>query len=127
MAAEVTRPATDVDVPTRFHQSRMARFIRWADDYTLWAFNPPDVLAPGGSPTRRARADQPDDPVATLRDLEDRRSKVDKHLEDLYDESALAVRMLRRRGWSFGRIAAETGITNQRVAQLARSSLGAGR
>ena len=128
MAAEVTRPAKDVDVPTRFHhQSRMARFIRWADDYTLWAFNPPDVLAPGGSPTRRARGARPDDPVAILRELEDRRSKVDRHLEDLHDESALAVRMLRRRGWSFGRIAAETGISNQRVAQLARSSLGAGR
>ncbi|OIJ25634.1 hypothetical protein [Nocardioides luteus] len=105
----------------------MARFIRWADDYTLWAFNPPAALAPDGSPTRRARADQPDDPVATLRELEDRRSRVDKHLEDLHDESAMAVRMLRRRGWSFGRIAAETGIPNQRVAQLARSSLGAGR
>jgi DNA-directed RNA polymerase specialized sigma24 family protein len=109
----------------------MARFIRWADDYTLWAFNPPDALAPGGSPTRRSGADQcddqPEDPAATLRDLEHERSRFDRHLEDLHEESARAVRMLRRRGWSFGRIAAETGISNQRVAQLARSSLGAGR
>ncbi|WP_406028216.1 hypothetical protein OH802_12230 [Nocardioides sp. NBC_00850] len=128
MTAEVTPPVGDVDVPNRFHrESRMARFIRWADDYTLWAFNPPDVLAPGGSPSRRAIADLPDDPAATLRDLENQRCQVDRHLEDLHDESARAVRLLRRRGWSFGRIAAETGISNQRVAQLARSSLGAAR
>lgn len=128
MTAEVTPPVGDVDVPNRFHrESRMARLIRWADDYTLWAFNPPDALAPGGSPTRRAIADLPDDPAATLRDLENQRSQVDRHLEDLHDESARAVRLLRRRGWSFGRIAAETGISSQRVAQLARSSLGAAR
>ena len=129
MAAEVTRPVGNVDVPNRFHrESRMARLIRWADDYTLWAFNPPDALAPGGSPTRRAIAHLPDDPAATPRDLEHQRSQVDRHLEDLNDESARAVRLLlRRRGWSFGRIAAETGISNQRVAQLARSSLGSGR
>ncbi|MDQ4110451.1 MAG: hypothetical protein M3306_05035 [Actinomycetota bacterium] len=127
MAAEATRPVDHVDVPNIHRESRMARLIRWADDYTLWAFNPPDALAPGGSPTRRAIADLPDDPAATLRDLENQRSQVDRHLEDLHDASARAVRLLRRRGWSFGRIAAETGISNQRVAQLARSSLGAGR
>jgi transcriptional regulator with XRE-family HTH domain len=51
----------------------------------------------------------------------------DKHLADLHDESARAVRTPQRRGWSFRRIAAETGISNQRVAQVARSSTGAGR
>ena len=127
MAAEVTRPVGNVDVPNRFHrESRMARLIRWADDYTLWAFNPPDALAPGGSPSRRAGADHPEDPAETLRDLERERRMFDRHLEDLHEESARAVRMLRRRGWSFGRIAAETGVSNQRVAQLARSSLGTG-
>ncbi|MFI5624759.1 hypothetical protein ACIA03_14955 [Nocardioides sp. NPDC051685] len=136
MAAEATRLA-DGDVPTRAHHgSRIARFIRWADDYTLWAFNPPEVLAPGGSPTRRSGESrqvdpvgpvQPEDPAATLRDLEIQRCRVDKRLEVLQEESAQAVRMLRRQGWSFGRIAAETGISNQRVAQLARSSLGTGR
>lgn len=128
MTAEVTRPVGHVDVPNRFHrESRMARLIRWADDYTLWAFNPPDALAPGGSPSSRAGAGQPEDPAATLRDLEHERSMFDRHLDDLHEESARAVRMLRRRGWSFGRIAAETGISIQRVAQLARSSLGAAR
>ncbi len=134
-----TRPAGNTDVPPAAHrQTRMARFIRWADDYTLWAFNPPAALAPGASPTRRSGTFEPratlemtggsaDDPVATLRDLERVRSTVDKRLEDLHEESAQAVRLLRRRGWSFGRIAAETGISNVRVAQLARASLGRGR
>lgn len=146
MAVE-TRPVGNTDVPPAAHrQTRMARFIRWADDYTLWAFNPPAALAPGASPTRRSGTLEPtngdelvplltavvsagsiNDPVATLRHLERIRSTVDKRLEDLHEESAQAVRLLRRRGWSFGRIAAETGISNVRVAQLARASLGRGR
>ncbi|MFE6509283.1 hypothetical protein ACFVDI_19695 [Nocardioides sp. NPDC057767] len=132
MAVE-TRPARDTDVPLTAHrETRMARFIRWADDYTMWAFNPPAALAVGASPTRRQGAPLPvdadvDDPVAVLRDLERLRCTVDKRLEDLHEESAQAVRLLRRRGWSFGRIAAETGISNVRVAQLARASLGRGR
>jgi DNA-directed RNA polymerase specialized sigma24 family protein len=131
MAVE-TRPTRNTDVPPTVHrETRMARFIRWADDYTLWAFNPPAALIAGASPTRRAGAQAPasapvDDPVATLRDLERLRCTVDKRLEDLHEESAQVVRLLRRRGWSFGRIAAETGISNVRVAQLARASLGRG-
>lgn len=132
MAVE-TRPAGNTVVPPAAHrETRMARFIRWADDYTLWAFNPPAALAVSASPTRRLGAQMPvdagadDDPVAALRDLERLRCAADKRLEDLLEESAQAVRLLRRRGWSFGRIAAETGISNVRVAQLARASLGRG-
>lgn len=51
----------DVELPpaAAYWGSRLARFIRWADDHTHWALNPRGALSPGGSPTRPSCAAQP--------------------------------------------------------------------
>ena len=69
----------------------------------------------------RQRALDLDDPVVTLRNTEDLGRHVLACLEELQAESPRAVRALRRRGWSFAQIGGETGLSNRRVAELARA------
>lgn len=130
--------------------TRTARFLSRVDAVVLRAFHPPRIRP---ARTRRARrpeasnhvsADVPDtintisqllaterertryldDPIMTLRNTERLRHHLVACLDELQTESPRAVRTLRRRGWSFARIAGETGLSHRRVAELARASHG---
>ena len=65
---------------------------------------------------------QYDDAVATIRrsDAFDREAAA--QARELRAESALAVRRLRRLGWTFGEIAIATGLTPREVGDLARET-----
>lgn len=58
------------------------------------------------------------DPVETIRGVGDAFAAMDVELGRLADVRLEAINELRREGWSYDRIAAETGLSKGRVAQL---------
>lgn len=68
--------------------------------------------------------DQLDDPVATIRRAEEFEREAAAHAATLRAESAIAVRRLRRLGWTFAEIALATGLTPREVGLLSRESRG---
>lgn len=106
--------------------ARAARFLSWVDAGESRRQVTPDVPGAIGRlvAEERQRTRDLDDPVLALRTTEDQRRHLMMCLDGLQADSARAVRALRRRGWSFARIAGETGLSNRRVAELARASRG---
>jgi hypothetical protein len=124
--------------------------LRWADRYTLWAFGPPRPLSrlthpPSSGPhtaettgsksgssavglvtdlvaQERERANSWQDPVRTLREVDLLATRLSASVADLRSHLPGAVRTLRRRGWSFDQIAAQSGLPIARVIKLARES-----
>ncbi|RHW27033.1 hypothetical protein D0Z08_10165 [Nocardioides immobilis] len=76
--------------------------------------------------TERHRALDLGDPVLTLRNAERLRRHLMACLDELEVDGPRAVRALRRRGWSFARIAGETGLSDRRVADFARGTYSCG-
>lgn len=58
------------------------------------------------------------DPVDTIRGVGDAFAAMDAELGRLADVRLEAINELRRDGWSYDRIAASTGLSKGRVAQL---------
>lgn len=123
--------------------------LRWADRYTLWAFNPPQAVTRGGRSAARPctrsepesrsgpstaelvaqlvaremeRANARQDPVRTLGEVDLLAAHLLASVADLRSVLPPALRTLRRRGWSFEQIAAHSGLTMSRVIELARES-----
>ena len=67
-----------------------------------------------------ARLGDIEDPVTAARAVGDAFAALDTELERLARVRLAAVRALRREGWSYARIAAATGVSKGRVAQLVR-------
>jgi DNA-directed RNA polymerase specialized sigma24 family protein len=63
-----------------------------------------------------------EDPVEAIRAVGDFNAQLDLELEFIVDVRRHAVRALREDGWTYQRIAEATGLSEARVAQLARSS-----
>lgn len=66
------------------------------------------------------RLEQVEDPLATIRAVGDFFAALDHELERVAEVRLRAVAALRQQGWSYDRIAAATGLSKGRVAQLAR-------
>lgn len=73
----------------------------------------------------RRRIVETEDPVRIVSELEELRTALGLFFGELDSETPRAVRALRRRGWSFQRIATASGVTPARVGQLARATLSA--
>lgn len=73
------------------------------------------------------RLDELEDAVITVRSAGDFFAQLDLEMEAITEVRARAVRRLRSDGWAYTRIAAETGLSYARVAQLARSAGAGGR
>lgn len=67
-----------------------------------------------------ARLNAIEDPAAVVRAVGDTFAAMDAELERIAKVRLKAVRKLRRQGWSYDKIAADTGLSKGRVAQLAR-------
>jgi hypothetical protein len=61
-----------------------------------------------------------DDPVETIKNVNDFFAGLDVEVERVAKVRLEAVTRLREAGWPYGRIAAATGLSRQRVAELAR-------
>jgi hypothetical protein len=66
------------------------------------------------------RLAQPEDPLLVIRAVNNAFAAMDHELERFARVRIMAVRSLRRQGWSYDRIAEATGLSKVRVAQLAR-------
>lgn len=63
-----------------------------------------------------------EDPLKTVQEVGETFAAVDEALADLLLLRLRAISELREEGWSYDRIAAETGLSKPRVAQLAREA-----
>ena len=61
-----------------------------------------------------------DDPVAIIKAIGDTFAAIDGELDRIAKVRLRAVHRLRHDGWSYDRIAAATGLSKGRVAQLSR-------
>ena len=80
-------------------------------------------LAPSVRQALREEADrleEVEDPLATIRGVGDFFAAIDHELERIAEVRLRAVGALRQQGWSYDRIAAATGLSKGRVAQLVR-------
>jgi uncharacterized protein YerC len=67
------------------------------------------------------------DSVEVIRAVGDFFAQLDFDLEQVADVREDAVRQLRQQGWSYARIAEATGLSQARVAQVARATRAGGR
>lgn len=67
-----------------------------------------------------SRLEEIEDPLATIRGVGDFFAAIDHELERIAEVRLRAVGALRQQGWSYDRIAAATGLSKGRVAQLVR-------
>lgn len=68
--------------------------------------------------------DQLEDPVAAIRRADALERVAQEQIRQARQESAVAVRRLRRLGWTFDDIAIATGLTPREVGDLARTTRG---
>lgn len=66
------------------------------------------------------RLEDVQDPLGTVRAVGDFFAAIDHELERIAEVRLRAVGVLREQGWSYDRIAAATGLSKGRVAQLVR-------
>ncbi|GAA2735251.1 hypothetical protein GCM10009867_17130 [Pedococcus aerophilus] len=69
-----------------------------------------------------ARLDEPTEPLAVIAGVGEVFASLDDALAELALPRLKAIADLRRQGWSYDRIAAETKLSKGRVAQLAREA-----
>jgi DNA-directed RNA polymerase specialized sigma24 family protein len=106
------------------------------DHYTLWtetvtasarprrSGSRPASLSPAVRAALRGEAQRLadlGDPVAVIRATADTFAALDAELERIAAVRLAAVARLRTEGWSYDRIAAATGLSKGRVAQLSRA------
>jgi uncharacterized protein YerC len=70
-----------------------------------------------GEATRLARVE---DPLARIRAVSDTFAAMDAELARFADVRYAAIVQLRRQGWSYERLAAASGLSKARIAQLRR-------
>lgn len=68
------------------------------------------------------RLSEPEDPLSVIAAVGDVFASLDDALAELALPRLKAIAQLRRQGWSYDRIAAETMLSKGRVAQLAREA-----
>ena len=69
-----------------------------------------------------ARLAEPEDPLVVIAGVGNVFATLDDALAELALPRLVAVAQLRRQGWSYDKIAAETNLSKGRVAQLAREA-----
>jgi len=74
-----------------------------------------------------ARLAKVKDPVEAIQAVVDFNAQLDLEVEFIIDVRRSAVRALRAEGWTYLRIAEATGLSESRVAQIARASGAGGR
>lgn len=108
----------------RFHQPYRPLYSRIVpQDRRRRAGARPGSLAPAleaAFAAERARLEESDNALSTIRAVNDSFAALDAQLERLAAVRLHAVRSLRSEGWSYDRLAAATGLSKARVAQLSR-------
>ena len=69
-----------------------------------------------------ARLGEPEEPLAVIAGVGEVFAGLDDALAELALPRLVAIADLRRQGWSYDKIAAETNLSKGRVAQLAREA-----
>lgn len=69
-----------------------------------------------------ARLGQGPDPVAVTKQVGNFFAAIDRELERVANVRLAAIAAMRAQGWSYDRIAAETGLSKARVAQLVKDA-----